>query len=85
MGDMVDQGNLTRSRTQFTAPAEKCPYFPSALVATHHKLLALSVADAVFASLVSHPAGAAQTESMWRIPRDRSRQKRGPPVLSSFV
>jgi hypothetical protein len=85
MGKMVDRGNLTQSRTQFTAPAEKCPLCPFALVATHSELLALPVADAVFASLVSHPAGVAQTEPMWRISRDRSRQKRGPPVFSSLA
>jgi len=85
MENMADRGNLTQSGTQFTAPAEKCPYCPSALVATHSELLAPPVASAVFASLVSHPAGVAQTESMWRISRDRSRQKRGPPVSSSLV
>ena len=85
MGNMADRGNLTQSRRQFAAPAEKCSYCPSALVATHSEPLALPVADAVFASLVSHPAGVAKTESMWRISRDRSRQKRGPPILSSLV
>jgi hypothetical protein len=85
MGNMADRANLTQSARQFTAPAEKCPYCPSALVATHSELLALPVASAVFASLVSHPAGVAQTELMWRISRDRSRQKRGPPVSSSLV
>jgi hypothetical protein len=85
MGNVVDRVNLTQSRTQFTAPAEKCPYCPSALVATHSELLALPVADAVLALLVSHPAGVVQTEAMWRISHDRSRQKRGPPVLSSLV
>ena len=78
---MADRSNLTQQGTQFNAPAEKCPYCPSALVATHSELLALPIADAVFASLVSHPAGVAQTEWMRRISRDRSRQKRGPPSL----
>jgi hypothetical protein len=85
MENMADRGNSIQSGTQFSTPAEKCPYYPSALVPAHSKLLALPVADAVCASLVSHPAGVAQTESMWRISRDRSRQKRGPPTPSSLV
>lgn len=85
MENMADRGNSIRSGTQFSPPAEKCPYYPSALVPAHSELLALPVADAVCASLVSHPAGVVQTESMWRISRDRSRQKRGPPALSSLV
>lgn len=85
MENMADRGNSIRSGTQFSTPAEKCPYYPSALVPAHSELLALPVADAVCASLVSHPAGVVQTESMWRISRDRSRQKRGPPALSSLV
>jgi hypothetical protein len=85
MGNMADRGNLTQSRTQVTAPAEKCPFYPSALVPAHAERLALTVADAVYASLVSHPVGVAQTESMWRISRDRSRQKRGPPAVSPLV
>ena len=85
MENMADRGNSIQDGTQFSTPAEKCPYYPSALVPAHSELLALPVADAVYASLVSHPVGVAQTESMWRISRDRSRQKRGPPTLSSLV
>ena len=85
MENMADRGNSIRSGIQFSTPAEKCPYCPSALVPAHSELLAIPVADAVSASLVSHPAGVAQTESMWRISRDRSRQKRGPPTPSSLV
>jgi hypothetical protein len=82
---MADRGNLKQHGMQFSAPAEKCPYCPSTLAAAHSKLLALPTADAVFASLVSHPAAIAQIESMQRISRDRSRQKRGPPARFSFV
>jgi hypothetical protein len=85
MENMADRGNSTESRTKVTAQAEKCPYYLSALVPAHAERLALPVADAVYASLVSLPVGVAQTESMWRISRDRSRQKRGPPALSSLV
>jgi hypothetical protein len=85
MASMTERGEWTQAGAQFSAPAEKCPYCPSAVVAAHSELLALPVGSAVFASIVSHPAGVAQTESMWRISRDRSRQKRGPPAISSLV
>ena len=48
----------------------------------HRDVMSMPVqADGLFASLMTHPAGVAQTESKWRISRDRSRQKRGPPSL----
>jgi hypothetical protein len=81
----ADRGNLTGRGTQLSTPTEKCPYCPAALVATHNELLALPMGDAIFASLVGHPSAVAQTGSMRRISRDRSRQKRGPPILSSLA
>ncbi len=64
------------------APAARCPYCPR-LAAVYHPLpLAAPPAQSIFAALVSHPAGFAQTQSRLRISRDRSRQKRGPPSLS---
>jgi hypothetical protein len=85
MGNISDRGNLTIAGSQFSAPAEKCPYFPSALAARHNELLSLPIGDVVFASLAGHYSGVAQAESMQRISRDRSRQKRGPPVLASLA
>src|ERR1700761_5747488 len=81
----ADRGNLTSHGTQLSAPAGKCPYSPPAVSLTPNQWVALPIGEAVFASLVSHPSGVAQTESMRRISRDRARQKRGPPVLSSFA
>jgi len=81
----ADRGNLTPRGTRFSAPAGKCPYCPPAISLTPSQLLALPIGNAVFASLFSHPSGVAQTESMRRISRDRARQKRGPPVLSSLA
>jgi hypothetical protein len=81
----ADRGNLTPRGTQLSAPAGKCPYCPPAVSLTPNQLLALPIEDAVFASLVSHPFGVAQTESKRRISRDRARQERGPPVLSSLA
>jgi hypothetical protein len=85
MDSVAGQGNLRRSGTKFNAPADKCPYGPSVVTATRNELLAPPIGDAVFALLVSHPSGVMQTESIQRISRDRSRQKRGPPVLSSLT
>ena len=82
MTSVSDRTSLGQSTRAFGTPAEKCPYNSSAMAAVHTNLLALPLTGkAVFASLASHPSGVAQTESLWRISRDRSRQKRGPPVL----
>jgi hypothetical protein len=81
MASMSDRNSLSKTTRAFSTPTEKCPYCPSAIIAGHTDLLALPTAKAVFASLVSHTSGIAQTESLRRISRDRSRQKRGPPTL----
>lgn len=70
------------SSSQFRAPFERCPYYPAATLAVRSGWITLPVRGAIFAGLVSHPAVVAQTQSMWRIARDRSRQKRGPPAPS---
>lgn len=67
---------------QWAAPAERCPYCPAFVTGVHADQLALTVAEASYAGIVSHPTVHAQTESRQRIARDRSRQKRGPPQLS---
>jgi len=80
MGNIADKTNLTGT-PQFSSPAEKCPLYPQASVPVHHEAAGASVSTSIFASVVSHPRGVAQTESMLRISRDRSRLKRGPPFL----
>ena len=79
---MDQRGKLVISYDpQFKAPAETCPYFPASVVPTQPNPLAeLTVAAAIFADLVGHPAGVAQTEALHRISRQRSNQKRGPPT-----
>ena len=67
--------------TQIDGPIEKCPYCPGAMPAVHPSVFGPPTSAVVFASLISHPAGVAQTESKRRISGDRSRQKRGPPSL----
>ena len=81
MTSMGERSTLASHDPQFRTPTEKCPYCPQALAAAHPNLYTPPTADENFASLMSHPAGIAQTESKWRIARDRSRQKRGPPSV----
>jgi hypothetical protein len=78
---MSDRSVLSQSIRISSTPTEKCPYCPSAIAAVHTDLLAVPTGKVVFAFLVSHPSGIAQTESLRRISRDRTRQKRGPPIL----
>jgi hypothetical protein len=66
----------------FRAPEQMCPYRTAFVFASHHPAPALPTAEATYAAVVSHPSLHAQTESRWRVARDRSRQKRGPPPMS---
>ncbi len=81
---MAERSLLTASDSQtprWQAPVELCPYCPASLPGYfHQELLNMPVAQAIFSDIVSHPSGTVQTESRRRISRDRSRQKRGPPV-----
>ena len=85
MAGMADRNDLVKRGALLSAPAKKCPYFPTALVAAHNDLLTPPTGDALFASLVAHPSGVAQAESIRRISPDRSHQKRGPPDFSSLA
>jgi hypothetical protein len=63
---------------------EKCPYFPAASAApVQSKIVLPGLTQAIFASIASHPAVQARTESYYRISSDRATQKRGPPALLS--
>jgi hypothetical protein len=80
--NMAERGQLAtkESSPKWTAPADRRPYCPAAVVLGHlQDTFAAMAAQAFYAEISSHPAGAAQTESKRRISRDRSRQKRGPP------
>jgi hypothetical protein len=67
---------------QFRPQTDRCPFLPYIAVSVRPDWGVVPVRGMIFAGLVSHPAVIAQTQSKWRISRDRSRQKRGPPVLS---
>ncbi|WP_128911529.1 hypothetical protein [Granulicella sibirica] len=78
---MGGHGDAVQAGVRLSAPLQKCPYCPRAVSSVHQDVMSVDVSDGLFASLMTHPAGVAQTESKWRISRDRSRQKRGPPSL----
>jgi hypothetical protein len=65
---------------EFRAPAQKCPYQRQSVRDVQHGRSAVTVRQVVYAALVSHPTGLAQTQSKWRVSRERARQKRGPPM-----
>jgi hypothetical protein len=72
------------SGTAVQAIRHACPYFPATTSLTGHSDTALPKnSDAIFASLLSHPAVQAQTEARYRVSSGRSHQKRGPPALFS--
>jgi hypothetical protein len=62
----------------------KCPYFPHFTMSGHHEAYTGPSAAFFYAELVCHPAQAPQTEADHRISFNRSRQKRGPPVLPNY-
>ncbi|QHS53506.1 hypothetical protein [Edaphobacter sp. 12200R-103] len=78
---MRNGGFLADHAPAWQAPLERCPYYPARTTTSPSSTLAMIAAPSIFAELVSHPTGHAQTESKLRISRDRARQKRGPPFL----
>lgn len=64
-----------------SAIPQHCNYFPKGLPVIPHAPVFLAPSAVYFSQILSHPACSAQTLARLRIARDRSRQKRGPPVL----
>jgi len=82
MMGQVERASVANGRIEVGAQPEKCPYCPSSIATAVHNPLALAATARVFGTLDTLPAVVAQTESEWRIARERSRQKRGPPNQS---
>jgi hypothetical protein len=77
---MVDDGAGPAIRPGFS----RCPSYPVATYpSSESKLAPATNSQAIFASIVSHPAVQAQTEARHRVSFSRSRQKRGPPAFVS--
>jgi hypothetical protein len=75
----VEREGLQQLGTVVSVRPERCPYCPASVMTARTGVVAVSGAGVVYAGLLSHAAGLAQTESKRRMARDRSRQKRGPP------
>jgi hypothetical protein len=83
MMSLAEQRRQQGDKPGVAAPAEKCPYCPTALLNIHSQIDFMPQAgQAIYAGLVSHPAVIAQTECKLRIACDKSRGKRGPPPSS---
>lgn len=81
---MTQRHQAVERDTHIGVIPEKCPYTPYLTFGVRLPDLGLiATASAVFGELVSHPSVAPQTESKWRIARNRSRQKRGPPSIQA--
>src|SRR5947199_9869202 len=66
----------------FSVIRAKCPCYPQVLsVSCQSDLGSPSIATAVFAGIIQHPALAPQAEAAARVSAVRSNQKRGPPFF----
>jgi hypothetical protein len=78
---MAKGSGFSSDKPAFASPPERCPFAPSHLVIVPSQdFIGVLPGSAFFAGLVSHPAVYAQTLAKWRINRERSNQKRGPPT-----
>ncbi len=85
MGEKAEQLRTPAGKAEkphWHAPHAACPYCPARSSSLHAGDLYLPTLLSSAALFFIRPTGTAQTESRRRISRDRSRQKRGPPVLS---
>jgi hypothetical protein len=81
MMSMAERDKLAGDKPAFAAPPEKCPFAPShSLIVPNRDLVGILPSSAIFVGLISHPAVYPQTLALWRINRDRSNHKRGPPT-----
>lgn len=79
---MAERQEFAVGQHRFSAPAEKCPFAPTALLpAPHVPLFSPTLAQLFFAGMTGLIAIVAQADSLRRVSRDRSRHKRGPPAL----
>ncbi len=83
MMSMAERDRLSSREPGLSAPLEKCPYCPAAILRIHHSVdFAPPSAQAIYAGLAAHPARLVQTECKRRISRNRAHGKRGPPTSS---
>ena len=68
------------SKAWFSAAQGKCPYASVMPAVSHHETYAAGVRFFAMDALRTQAAAVEQSESMLRISRGRTRQKRGPPA-----
>jgi hypothetical protein len=79
MMKMEQRRGFIQQGVWISSPAEKCPYYPGVVPASHSDQIPPKTFASVFAAFASQPVRVAQTASKRRIVRGGSRQKRGPP------
>jgi len=84
MMSMAERSHVASGKPEFRSLPEKCPFYPVSRQVSQHSDFGLTVSSAVLGDVISHPGVYAQTQSKWRIARERSRHKRGPPSTSGL-
>ena len=79
----VDETASLLAKVRMRAPAERCPFAPRVVLKTQMQNLASGSGSTQATPVVLGATGVPQSECRWRIARDRSRGKRGPPAVWS--
>ena len=81
MMSAVERSRLNPGKPAFTAPVEKCPYAPAAILSTQHPTKLASPSWQMFyAKVGTGCAGIGPTILQWRLARGKAHGKRGPPI-----
>jgi len=81
MMSVVERNQLDGGEPAFTAPLEKCPYAPAAILSTHHPTKLASPSWQMFyAKFGTGCSGIGPTIPQVRLARDKAHGKRGPPL-----
>ena len=81
MAAIAQESSNATAKTKIARVRDRCPYNPTSPVIVNLPFVPDDIRTAIFAGVLSQPACHAQTEVCPRTSRDRSHQKRGPPVL----
>ena len=82
--DMQAAEHNASAETRVAAPMPRCPFCPRAAASLHVEIARPALTGTFAQGLTSYACGTAQVRSRWRIARERSRLKRGPPSIFSI-
>ena len=83
MMSVVERNQLDGGKPAVTAPLERCPYAPAAILSTHHPTKLASPSWQMFYAKVGPGrAGMGPAIPQRRLARDKAHGKRGPPLSS---